>query len=345
MKVEQLDPLTDPRWGRFVDATRGASVFAHPAWLSLLARSYRYGISALCVTDSGGEPVLGLPIARVESRLTGRRLVALPFSDVCPPVRGDVAGAEADAALAEALADLRRSTGLDVEVRERLPEARGAHVVPRFLVHRLALEADADAVLARASKSQIRRGIKKAEREGVTTRVGTDEAALDAFYRLHLRTRRRQGVPIQPKRFIRAFAQLFAQGLGYVLTAEHEGRTISAAVFLAHGDTIVYKYGASDERHLNLRPNNLLFADAIRRACAAGHTTLDFGRTDTDNTGLAAFKRSWGAEEHELAYTYLADHPPREGSGLAHRALAVVIRRGPERTGQAIGTALYRHVG
>jgi lipid II:glycine glycyltransferase (peptidoglycan interpeptide bridge formation enzyme) len=212
-------------------------------------------------------------------------------------------------------------------------------------VHRLGLESDADAVLARTSKSQIRRGIKKAQREGVTTGVGTDRTALDAFYGLHLRSRRRQGVPIQPKSFIRAFEQLFARGLGYVMTAHHQGRTISAAVFLAHGDTVFYKYGASDERYLDVRPNNLLFADAIRRACAAGHATLDFGRTDTDNTGLAAFKRSWGAEERELSYTYLADRPPREGAGLAHKALAEVIRRGPERTGQAIGTALYRHVG
>jgi CelD/BcsL family acetyltransferase involved in cellulose biosynthesis len=345
VKVEHLDPIADPRWARFVEATPSAGIFAHPAWLELLARQYRYGMSAVVVSDAGGEPVLGLPISRVESRLTGRRWVALPFSDVCPPVRGDGAGPEAEQALAGALTELRRSSGLDVEVRDALPQVPGGHVVPRFLVHRLALEADAEAVLARASKSQIRRGIKKAEREGVTTRARTDRAALDEFYALHLRTRRRQGVPIQPKRFIRAFEGLFARGLGYVMTAHHEDRTISAAVFLALGDTAVYKYGASDERYLNRRPNNLLFADAIRRAGADGHAILDFGRTDTGNEGLAAFKRSWGAEETELAYTYLADHPPRQGDGLAHKALAEVIRRGPERVGQVIGTALYRHVG
>ncbi len=345
MKAEQLDPLADLRWARFVEETPSASVFAHPAWLGLIGRQYRYGMSALGVSGADGELLVGLPVARVASWLTGKRMVALPFSDVCPPVRGAGADAAADASLAAALVDLRRSSGLDVEVRERLPDVAGAHVIPRFLVHRLALEADAEAVLARASKSQIRRGIKKAEREGVTTRVGMDRAALDAFYALHLRTRRRQGVPIQPKSFIRGFEQLFARGLGYVMTAEHEGRTISAAVFLAHGDTAVYKYGASDERFLNLRPNNLLFADAIRRSCAAGHRWLDFGRTDVDNTGLAAFKRSWGAEEEQLSYTYLADTPPRDGTGVAHKVLAEMIRRGPERTGQVIGTALYRHVG
>ena len=345
MRVEQLDPVADPRWQRLVETAPGPSVFAHPAWLQLLGRRYRYGMSALCVLDAEGEIALGLPLARVESRLTGRRLVALPFTDVCPPVRRPGADLEADAALMRAIVEQRRTTGLDIEVREDLSDLPGAHVLPSFLVHRLALESDADAVLARTSKSQIRRGIKKAEREGVTTRARTDREALDEFYALHARTRRRQGVPIQPKGFILAFEALFALGLGYVMTAHHDNRTISAAVFLTHGDTVIYKYGASDERFLNLRPNNLLFADAIRRACAAGHTTMDFGRTDTDNAGLAAFKRSWGAAEEDLAYTYLAASPPREGSGLAHKALAEVIRRGPQRTGQVIGSALYRHVG
>jgi CelD/BcsL family acetyltransferase involved in cellulose biosynthesis len=344
MTVERLDPLTDPRWLQLVERAPGPTVFAHPAWLDLLRRSYRYGMSALCVIEDG-EAVVGLPLARVESRLTGRRLVALPFSDVCPPVRRAEAGEAADHALAGALIGQRRSTRLDIEVRDELRGVPGAHVIPKFLVHRLALEADADAVLARASKSQIKRGIKKAQREGVTTQARTDRAALEEFYELHLRTRRRQGVPIQPKSFILGFEPLLNAGLGFVMTAHHDGRTISAAVFLTHGDTAIYKYGASHEEFLNLRPNNLLFADAIRRLCAAGHTTLDFGRTDTDNEGLAAFKRSWGAEETSLSYTYLADQAPREGSGVVHRALAQVIRRGPHRTGQAIGTALYRHVG
>jgi lipid II:glycine glycyltransferase (peptidoglycan interpeptide bridge formation enzyme) len=152
-------------------------------------------------------------------------------------------------------------------------------------------------------------------------------------------------VPTQPRRFIRAFAQLFAQGLGYVMLAELDGQPISAAVFLTSGDTTVYKYGASDERHLRLRPNNLLFADAIQRACDAGYTTFDFGRTDFENSGLATFKRSFGAAERELSYSYLSERPPGPEGGLSHKVLAAVIQRGPLWAGEAIGTALYRHVG
>jgi lipid II:glycine glycyltransferase (peptidoglycan interpeptide bridge formation enzyme) len=246
--------------------------------------------------------------------------------------------------LADALVGLRRTTGLDVEVRDAVGGLPGAHVESRFLWHRLALDADSEAVLKRGSKSQ-RSSRNKAAREGVTTRVGTDVAALDEFYGLHLNTRRRQGVPTQPLRFIRGFEQLFARDLGYVVTADYEGQPVASAVFLAHGETTVYKYGASDPAFLKLRPNNLLLAEAIRRACDAGHTTFDFGRSDVNNTGLAAFKRSWGAEESELSYTYLAERGSQEGRGRGKKLLAEVIQRSPARVGQLIGTALYRHVG
>jgi CelD/BcsL family acetyltransferase involved in cellulose biosynthesis len=345
MRVQLFDPLTDSRWQAFLDRARDASVFHHPEWLGLVGRRYRYEMSALCVTD-GDEILAGIPLARVSSRLTGRRLVAVPFSDVCPVARAPHAGDDASTALARALADERTRTGLDIEVRARLDGIAGAHVVARYLTHRLALEADSDAVLARASKSQVRRALSTAGREGVVVEAARDRSALRTFYDLHELTRRRQCVPIQPRRFILDFERLFARGLGYVMISRHEDRAIAAAVFLTYGGVLTYKYGASDDEFLELRPNHALFAEAIRRGCDAGLRELDFGRTDPENEGLARFKRSWGAEERGLAYTYLADEAPgRNGAGLPERVIAAAIRRGPARTGRVIGTMLYRHVG
>jgi CelD/BcsL family acetyltransferase involved in cellulose biosynthesis len=345
MRTLRLDPLTDSRWQAFLDGSPGACVFHHPAWLGLVGSRYRYAMSALCVARDDGEIVAGIPLARVCSRLTGRRLVALPFSDVCPPAFAPGAREEGAIALSRALAAERTRTGLDVELRWRMDDVPGAHVVGGFLTHRLALEPDADAVLARASKSQVRRAIAKARRAGVVATPATDRAALAEFYALHARTRRRQAVPVQPRDFILRFEELFARGLGHVMISRHEGRAIAAAVFLTYGGTLTYKYGASDEAFLDLRPNHALFAEAIRRGCEAGLRELDFGRTDPGNEGLARFKRSWAAREEQLAYTYLAERPPKAGHGLAERAVAAAIRRGPPATGRLIGTALYRHVG
>ena len=346
MDPVRLDPRADDRWMDLLGRAPQTLAFHHPAWLALLADQYGYRCEAVALAEPGGRLVAGLPICRVESRLTGRRLVALPFSDLCPPLVAADAPPAAAGALADAVRAAQAEAGLTLEVRGPLDGATDANRGARFLHHVLDLTPGPEAVLA-AAHSQNRRGVNKARKAGVTVEARTDRDGLDAFYALHLETRRRQGVPIQPLSFIRRLESLFAAGLGYVLLARHEGATAAAAVFVGYGPTLTYKYGASDTEHLAVRPNNAIFAEAFERACAAGFEQLDFGRTDLDNPGLAAFKRNWGAEEREVAYTVLpeapsdADAPP----GLARRAAAQVIRRSPPAVGRLIGTALYRHFG
>ena len=342
--VLRIDPLTDPRWPALAERAPNALVFHTPAWIALLRDQYGYACHALLALDAAGEPAAGLPICRVTSPLTGKRLVALPFSDLCPPLStGDDA---ADTALAAALLAHPADEGLDLEVRGALRDAPEGSRGARFLHHLLDLSPGADAVLA-AAHSQNRRGAKKAAKAAVTVRRATDRSAIDAFYRLHTATRRRQGVPVQPRSFIRRLETLFAEGLGHVALAEHEGAVAAAAVFVGYGRTVTYKYGASDEAHLAVRPNNAIFAETIRWACDQGFAALDFGRTDLDNPGLAAFKRNWGAEEHAVSYVRLpprgdeTDHEP----GAARRLAGAVIRRSPPVVGRAIGAALYRHFG
>jgi CelD/BcsL family acetyltransferase involved in cellulose biosynthesis len=339
-----IDPLTDPRYEELRGSAVDGTIFHHPAWLRLLRDQYRYGISAWCLAGDEERLVAALPVALVRSRLTGTRLVALPFSDSCAPLIDPPAAPTVAADFAAAVSRARDAAKLDLEVRGELAGA-GGQVVETHVEHRLALEPDVDAVRARFSKSQVKRGIAKARREGVVIERGVDTAALRRFYDLHLQTRRLQGVPTQPKRFILRFADLFDAGLGFTLIARHDGCDVAAAVFLVAGGTLTYKYGASDRRHLGVRPNNLLFMEAIEWGCANGVRVLDFGRTDFDNEGLRAFKRAWGAEETPLRQTYFADRPPSHVPGRTSRALGHVIRRAPVPFGRLVGEALYRHIG
>jgi CelD/BcsL family acetyltransferase involved in cellulose biosynthesis len=343
-KARLLDPISDPAWLALLEGSRSATIFHHPRWLELLRSHYGYAIHARCIeADDGIEA--GIPIARIESRLTGRRLVSLPFSDICPPVLAAGADSGALGALSAELLEERRRTGLELTVHASLPGAHDAFVQRRFFHHLLALADDPAEVESRYSKSQVKRGIKKALREGLRAERRTDVAALDAFYALHVRTRRKLGVPTQPKRFIREFAKLFEADLGFVELVLAADRPVAAAVFLTFNGTVTYKYGASDARELGKRPNNLLFSETIRWACEAGFETLDFGRTDADNEGLRAFKRSWGADEHELAYTYFADREPTVEPQLRDRLMSATIRHSPAGFGRLVGEALYRHFG
>lgn len=339
-----LDPLTDRRWSELAAASPEASIFHHPAWLGLVADEYRFDVFAYGV---GGARSLyaGLPVARVRSRLTGRRLVAFPFSDLCPPLRAAVAGAASvDALIAGISADVARG-GPPLRIHAPVGGLGAVTMPPAYVHHRLDLRPGEEAVL-RAVRSSLRRGAAKARRDGVAIRQTRDPGALDIFYRLHAATRRHQGVPTQTRRFIRRFASLFEAGLGWVLLAEREERAVAAAVFLRAGGTVTYKFGASDRAHLQHRPNNLLFEEAIAVACREGAHTLDFGRSDVSNAGLRAFKSGWGAVEVPLGYTTTAPGAGGDfAAGTSATVMRAVIRHSPATVSRAVGAALYPHVG
>ena len=284
-----IDPLEDDRWQRFVETSSNGGIFHHREWLGLLRAQYGYPMRAHCVLDRNGEITAALPFAHVKSRLTGNRLVALPFSDLCPPVARE-SDEGAIHRLLDSVRGLHEREGLDIEIRASVDGLDGAGAA--FYQHDLALGPDVDAI-RRGFSSSTRRAIAKADREGVEIVRGTGQDALDEFYALHLRTRRRQGVPTQPKRFIRRFTKLFERDLGFVLMARAHETTIAAAVFLSFKDVLTYKYGASHPAYLNKRPNNAIFIEAIRWGCENGYVNLDLGRTDIDNEGLRGFKRGW----------------------------------------------------
>jgi lipid II:glycine glycyltransferase (peptidoglycan interpeptide bridge formation enzyme) len=211
--------------------------------------------------------------------------------------------------------------------------------------HVLPLSPDPEALL-RGISSMHRRNIRRAGERGVEVQRGGPEQ-LETFYRLHLLTRRRLGVPVQPSRFFALLGErVLDRGLGFVLTARVDGQPAAAAVFLEWNGTLVYKYGASDPRFWDARANNLLFWTAIRDAALRGCHTLDFGRSDLADDGLRRFKAGWGAREEPLHYTVFGGSNPQQdepAGGRASAMLAQVIRRSPLWVCRMLGETLYRY--
>jgi CelD/BcsL family acetyltransferase involved in cellulose biosynthesis len=332
--------IDDPQWLEFVSSS-GATAFHHPAWARLLGDCYRYPAFAFALKGGAGRIVAGLPVMDVSNRLTGKRWVSLPYTDVCPPL------VSADGSIDElvtALDEERMRHGIPrLEVRAELP---GVQVRRRSdaVVHTLGLVTEPEQ-LHGMFKQSVRRNIAKGSRVGVTVRRATTVSDLvDTFYRLHVRTRRRQGVPVQPRRyFVRLWHRMLEPGLGFCLLAHLDRTPVAGAIFLAFKDTVVYKYGASDDRYLSLRPNNVLLWEAIRWSGSNGYGTLDLGRTDLDQRGLRRFKSSWGAREEPLVYSTLGQ---TGGSGLSTRGaqlLKPMIRRSPPIVCRVLGEALYKY--
>jgi CelD/BcsL family acetyltransferase involved in cellulose biosynthesis len=334
--------LTDPAWRSFVDRHPAATPFHDPAWAQLVADCYGFRAFAVATRDGSGAIAAGLPVVEVRHLVGRPKWVTLPFTDHCPPLARSV---DEERGLTDLLTSERLRAGLGaVEVRGAMAGAAGRAVAVR---HVLSLEPGLEAVERGFHPSQVRRNVRRAEREGLTVRTGDRRDLVETFYGLHLLTRHRQGVPIQPKRFFGLiWDRVIEAGRGSVLVVEKDGTPLAAAVFLQANGTVVYKFGASDEQAWSLRPNHLLFQQAIRTACETKARCFDFGRTDLDNEGLRAFKRSWGAVEEPLVYSGLGVEPSAAAgsSGRAARLLGAVLRRTPPFVGRATGALLYRFV-
>lgn len=332
----------DPRWLRFVAGATGASAFHQAGWLAALTATYGYRSLVLALTAPGGEVVAGLPLVRIRRPLSGVTYVALPFTDHCPPLARDE---DALLGLAEGLDRWRRSTGMSaVEIRSELPGANS--LTAEAVGYRHLLSLDGRAQGPGVLKPAVARHVRAATRAGVSVRFGRSWEDLHNFYRLHLLTRRRLGVPVQPLRFLRAvWRQMVEHGPGFLALAHaSDGSPVAAALFLAHGQTLIYKYGASDSSHWELKPNHLLFWSVIERAAEGGFKLLDFGKSDFQSDGLRRFKSSWGAEEVPLVYTRCGG--PGAGLGSNERlsaALKAVIGHSPPVVCRALGELLYRY--
>ena len=77
----------------------------------------------------------------------------------------------------------------------------------------------------------------------------------------------------------------------------HEGRLVAGGIHVAGPQRVVYWMTAYATTARNLRPNDLLIATAIERACRAGLRCYDLGPCPEDAEGLRAFKRKWGARD------------------------------------------------
>lgn len=365
LPIELENPLGVADWDARLSKHPGATIFHTAAWARTLVETYRFRPRYLTQRLAGH--VVGLlPLMQTGTRFTGRHEVSLPFTDSCPPLLPDPprapldpvpkgATAPADSLTSRAgheplLAAALRLAGSDgcrsIELRDCEPWATGLQPSVVFLGHTVPLSESLDEQLSRCSPS-MRRALRKAERSPLRLKEGRDLADVEAYYDLHCQTRQRHGLPPQPFDFFRNLHRHVLQaGLGFVVLAMDGDDAVAGAVYLGFGRKALYKFGASSESHLELRPNNLVLWQGIRRCAELGFSALDLGRTSLDNEGLRRFKLGLGGEERLIHYVRqdvksgrIVATPDR-----AHGWHTQIFRRLPRPLSRALGRLLYRFV-
>ena len=344
-RTYQMDPLRDSRWGAFVESHPRGSVFHSTNWLQALKGAYRYEPVVATTCPPEAPLTNGIVFCRIESWLTGRRFVSLPFSDHCEPLVSNAGE------LDQLLLHMRRSVDeeklryLEIRPISSQPGSRtGLGKSATYLFHRLDLERSNEELFRRFHKDCVQRKIRRAEREKLRCQSGTSEVLLQAFYKLHAMTRRRHYLPPQPLSWFRRLVAAFGESLT-IRVAFKGDVPVASILTLAHNKSLVYKYGGSDARFHNFGGMPLLFWTTIQEAKEKGFEELEMGRSDTDNLGLISFKERFGAVATPLSYWVYLRRPDLAAQISQESMLRRLVPLAPDSVLRAVGKVLYRHIG
>jgi len=337
-----VNPVVDVgEWQAYVERHPDSSIFHLPQWKAVLDESFPHKPMYIFARDTGGRLCGLLPMAHIRSRLTGHRLVSLPFAHICGPI------ADTEATL---FAMVDRAFSLCKDLNCRYIEIRTTQT--------LSLDADVSEgfstyVLELSDPERIwkmlhmrRRSIRKAKESGVNVKADDSVEGLRIFDVLNQRNKRDLGVPAQPPSFLTSIHRHMKPWYRLYL-AEVEGKPLAGIVTLSFKDTVNYAYGASDPRYLGLRPNDLAMWHAIEESCNKGFRHFDFGKTAQNNLGLVNFKKHWGTMELKLRYyTYpKASASLSSGrTGKGYQLVTGIWRRLPLPVTRILSPVVFRHL-
>jgi len=354
----QVDPLQDERWDAFVERHSKTSIFHTQGWLRALHLTYGYEPFVVTTTPPEEELTNGFPFCRVNSWLTGRRIVSLPFSDHCQPL---VENPTDLTQLVSSLEDcLEREDCSYLEVQFSVQDAFGEQMLRNLrtrptplqncqtetsYLHTLDLRPQLSELFVNFHKSCIQRRIRHAERAGLTYDEGRSDSLIEKFYDLLVQTRRRHKLPPQPIRWFRNLVDYLGDKLK-IRVASKNGQPVASIVTLSHKGSVVYKYGCSDPRFYHLGASVWLLWKAIQEAKELGAREFDMGRSELNATGLVTFKDRWGAQRSTMIRCRFGSHffeaqPLQWRRRVAEFAFSWL----PDRMLVASGRALYKHMG
>jgi CelD/BcsL family acetyltransferase involved in cellulose biosynthesis len=338
-------------WDRFAAGHPFGTVYHLSDWKRVIESAFPHIRGGFVVLRDAGAIRAGLAIYQVKSWLLGNRLVSIPFANFSDPL---VATPEEFDLLVDSLSPLaERIAARFTEIRTRLAlpsiSAGRFAVLDLYRHHFIPLDAPADQLLARFSKTNIQNRISKAAREDVRVSWATEASDMAAFYGLFTETRRRLALPPIPYAFFAAIWTNLWPAHADLALAHHAGEICGGLLLLKANNQVTVEYSGDRPDGRARGVNQLLYWEGIKRAQAQGYKTFSLGRTAISNEGLLAYKRRWGGQEAGLPMLFhpkgLRDPDAAVERKRSYKLMQMACRRAPGPCYSWLGGFLYRHWG
>lgn len=293
IEVGELQANDAARWDAFVTSCPEATFFHRAGWKSVLERAFGHSTHFL-FAQRGNKIEAILPLGHIRSLLFGNSLISTPFC-----VYGGVAASndEARTALTEAGVNLAEQLGVDY-LELRYQEAQNPEW-PRkdlYVTFRKPIDPDPEKNLLEIPRKQ-RAVVRKGMKEDL---VGVIDQEIDRFFYAYSASVRNLGTPVFARKYFQILRDVFGDDCE-ILTIEHNGQVVSSVMSFYFRDEVLPYYGGGTTEARNLKANDFMYWELMRRAAERGIYIFDYGRSK-QGTGSYSFKKHWGFEPQPLHY-------------------------------------------
>ena len=347
-----IDPLSDPNWDDFVGKHPYGWITHLAGWKLVLEKTFKqlHGHYIVLLDEDNSGYRAAMPLYLVNSWLTGRKLVSIPFATLSDPLVTNKMELQALLEGALRLQSVLKCDSIEVRAFNTLSIMEGGSLVPKSLYkhHYIELEPDLEKLKSRFHRSCVRQRINRAVQSNMNLIKGADEKALKDFYQLYLSGRKRLSLPPQPYEFFRSMWENFStSGNIELLLAELNGMTIAGIILFRFNKRVSAEYAVTDDAFQNVSPNHFLFWEAIKSATIDGNRLFDFGRTNPDNINLMEFKSRWGTKVSDIThfqYPGTQNEIRNKEQSFAYNLLKNICAKSPNAVFEMIGNFCYRHM-
>ena len=345
MEIRIVNPLTDHIWeDLFYQTHKAMPIFYSAIWAKVLSKSYGYRPLYFTLFQKNSIEA-AIPVMEVNSALTGKRGVALPFTDFCEP---QVKSKEDCQILLDHILSYGKLNNWKYfELRGGNSCLSLKNSFETYIEHQIDLKKHLDDIYKNI-RSSFKRNIKKSVKHEVRIEISQSKKALNDFINLNFLTRKRHGLPPQPSSFFKNLHRFCLKNHGYIFIGTVEKKVIAGAIFLIHHGNVIYKYGASDIDYQSLRPNNQLMWEAIQFFKKKNCSSISFGRTHPEHTGLLQFKNGLTKDTRAINY-YRYDFTKNGFMDLkkhtGEKQINKIFNKMPIPILNLTGRLLYRHMG
>lgn len=300
------------KWDDYVKESSSGTFFHLTGWKDNIEKTFRLKPVYLMAIDEY-EVIKGIMPLFLMNDILGRKyLVSLPYSTYAGICADDKETGQELFNKAKELAVEYKVQHL--ELRHQSDEFFQLPTKKDFVSMLLRLETDEDHVWKTRLNSKVRNQVRKAYKEGLTVDFGKEY--LDDFYEILSANIRDLGSPNYPKSFLENLLEEFNDSSG-IIVVKYRNKVIAGMLFVHYKNLFLDPWAASLKKYNKLCPNNILYWEAIKYACAKGCEFFDLGRS-TMNSGTFKFKKQWGAETVQLHYQYFLNKADRVPEVSAH---------------------------